>query len=95
MPSMLLKRKESKEEMVGAVYPGSRTIIEVVVSTRVIESLSRIKVEKRKPTANNGADCIDMVLLTHSTVYHNTEQLGMVHLLDISTTSLTIEHQAG
>ena len=38
MPSMLLKRKESKEEMVGAVYPGSRTIIEVVVSTRVIES---------------------------------------------------------
>ena len=38
MPSMLLKRKESKEKMVGAVYPGSRTIIEVVVSTRVIES---------------------------------------------------------
>ena len=38
MPSLLLKRKESKEEMVGAVYPGSRTIIEVVVSTRVIES---------------------------------------------------------
>ena len=38
MPSMLLKRKESKEEMVGAVYPGSRTIIEVVVSTRVIKS---------------------------------------------------------
>ena len=36
-----------------------------------------------------------MVLLTHSTVYHNTKQLGMVHLLNISTTSLTIEHQAG
>ena len=38
MPSLLLKRKESIEEMVGTVYPGSRTINEVVVSTRVIES---------------------------------------------------------
>ena len=38
MPSLLLKRKESKEEMVGTVYPGSRTINEVVVNTRVIES---------------------------------------------------------
>ena len=38
MPSLLLKRKESKEEMVGAVYLGSRTINEVVVNTRVIES---------------------------------------------------------
>ena len=28
----------TEEEMVGTVYPGSRTIKEVVVSTRVIES---------------------------------------------------------
>ena len=36
-----------------------------------------------------------MVLLTHSTVYHNTKQLGMVHLLNISTTYLDIKRQVG
>ena len=36
-----------------------------------------------------------MVLLTHATVYHNTKQLGMVHLLNISTTYLDIKRQVG
>ena len=52
----------------GAVSPGSRTLNEVI-SGRVIESLSRIKVEirfdrreKRQPTANYAADYIDVVL---------------------------------
>ena len=88
--------------MVGAVSPGSRTINEVVDNTRVIESYSRIKVEirfgeteKRKPTANDAADCIDMVLPRHTTVYHNTKQLSMVHLLNISNTYLDIERRAG
>ena len=31
-----------------------------------------------------------MVFPTHATVYHNTKQLGMVHLLNISTTYLDI-----
>ena len=35
-PSTLLKTKESLEEMVGAVSPGSRTINEVADNTRVI-----------------------------------------------------------
>ena len=54
--------------MVGAVSPGSRTLKEVI-NRRVIESLSRFKVEirfdrreKRQPTANYAADYIDVVL---------------------------------
>ena len=35
-PSTLLKTKESLQEMVGAVSPGSRTINEVADNTRVI-----------------------------------------------------------
>ena len=51
--------------------------------------------DKRKPTANDAADCIDMVLSRHAIVYHNAKQLGMVHLLNISTTYLDVERRAG
>ena len=51
--------------------------------------------DKRKPTANDAADCIDMVLSRHAIVYHNAKKLGMVHLLDISTTYLDVERRAG
>ena len=51
--------------------------------------------EKRKPTANHAADCIDMVLPRHATIYLNTKQLGLVPLLNISTTYLEIERWAG
>ena len=50
--------------------------------------------DKRKPTANDAADRIDMVLSRHATVYHNAKQLGIVHLLNISTTYLDIERRA-
>ena len=86
----------------GTVTPGSRTINKVVVNTRIIESQSRIKVkirfdvtEKRKPTANDAADCIDMMLPRHVTVYHNAQHLGIVHLLNRSTIDLDIDCRAG
>ena len=72
------------------------------MTKRVIESQSRIKVEirfgkteKGKPTSNDAAECIDMVLPRHATVYQNTKQLGTVHLLNISNTYLDIERRAG
>lgn len=36
-----------------------------------------------------------MVLPRHATVYHNTKQLSMAHLLNISNTYLDIERRAG
>ena len=51
--------------------------------------------EKRRLTTNDAADCIDMALPRHATVYHNTKQLGMVHLLNISNTYLDIERRVG
>ena len=51
--------------------------------------------DKRKPTANDAADCIDMVLSRHAIVYLSAKQLGMVHLLNISTTYLDVERRAG
>ena len=83
----------------GTATPGSRRINEVVCNTRTIESLSRIRVEiafdvmeKRKPTANDVADCIDMMLSRHVTVYHYAQHLGIVHLLNRSTINLEIEY---
>ena len=37
-PNTLLKTKQSQEEMVGTITPGSGTINKVVVNTRIIES---------------------------------------------------------
>ena len=51
--------------------------------------------EKRKPTANDAADCIDMMLSRNVTVYHYAQHLGIVHLLNRSTIDLDIECQAG
>ena len=86
----------------GTATPGSRRINEVVCNTRTIESLSRIRVEiafdtmeKRKPAANDAADCIDMMLSRHVTVYHYAQHLGIVHLFNISTIDLDIECRAG
>ena len=80
----------------GTATPGSRRINEVVCSPRTIESLSRIRVEiafgameKRKPTANDVADCIDMMLTRHVTVYHYAQHLGIVNR---STINLEIEY---
>ena len=83
----------------GTATPSSRRISEVVCNTRTTESLSRIRVEiafdvmeKRKPTANDVADCIDMMLSRHVTVYHYAQHLGIVHLLNRSTINLEIEY---
>ena len=86
----------------GTATPGSRRINEVVCNTRTVESLSRIRVEiafdameKRKPTANDVADCIDMMLSRYVTFCHYAHHLGKVHLLNRSTIALDIKCQAG
>ena len=41
--------------------------------------------EKRKLTANDAADCINMMHPRHGTVHHNAQHRGIVHLLNRST----------
>ena len=73
----------------GAVTPGSKTIYKVFVNTRVIYSLSRIKIkitfdtpDERKPTANDGADCVSVMLPRHATVYHDAKHFDIVCFLN-------------
>ena len=53
------------------------------LKNRKAESKVKIRfdaTEKRKPTADDGADCVNVIL---SNVYYDAKHFGIVHLLNI------------